>query len=79
VEWMQAACEQIEEEVVAIDGKTLCGSYDSHSNKAALHMVSARGRVRITWPSDRSKPKRNPTRSPPFRSSWRPWKCQVAS
>jgi len=41
VEWMQTACEQIEEEVVAIDGKTLCGSYDSHSNKAALHMVSA--------------------------------------
>ena len=41
LEWMQAACEQIEEEVVAIDGKTLCGSYDSHSNKAALHMVSA--------------------------------------
>ncbi len=39
--WMQSACRQVEEEVVAIDGKELCGSYDRHSNKAALHMVSA--------------------------------------
>ena len=41
LEWMKAACEQIEEEVVATDGKTLCGPYGTHSNKAALHMVSA--------------------------------------
>lgn len=39
--WMKSACRQVEEEVVAIDGKELCGSYDRHSNKAALHMVSA--------------------------------------
>ena len=33
--------EKTEGEIVAIDGKTLRRSYDSASNKAALHMVSA--------------------------------------
>lgn len=41
LKWMKSACSQIDEEVVAVDGKELCGSYDRHSNKAALHMVSA--------------------------------------
>jgi predicted transposase YbfD/YdcC len=40
--WVRSACEHIDEEVVAIDGKTLRRSYDRESNKAALHMVSAR-------------------------------------
>lgn len=39
--WVQAACEHLDEEVVAIDGKTLRRSYDRESNQAALHMVSA--------------------------------------
>lgn len=39
--WVEAACEHIDGEVVAIDGKTLRRSYDRSSNKAALHMVSA--------------------------------------
>lgn len=40
-QWVEAACEHIDGEVVAIDGKTLRRSYDRNSNKAALHMVSA--------------------------------------
>ena len=40
-QWIEAACEHVDGEVVAIDGKTLRRSYDRHSNKAALHMVSA--------------------------------------
>lgn len=39
--WVEAACEQVDEEVVAIDGKTLRRSYDREESKAALHMVSA--------------------------------------
>ena len=39
--WVESACERIDGEVVAIDGKTLRRSYDCHSGKAALHMVSA--------------------------------------
>lgn len=39
--WVRAACEHVDGEVVAIDGKTLRRSYDRESNKAALHMVSA--------------------------------------
>jgi predicted transposase YbfD/YdcC len=39
--WVEAACEEIDGEVVAIDGKTLRRSYDREQSKAALHMVSA--------------------------------------
>jgi predicted transposase YbfD/YdcC len=39
--WVREACEHVDGEVVAIDGKTLRRSYDRESNKAALHMVSA--------------------------------------
>jgi predicted transposase YbfD/YdcC len=39
--WVREACEHVDGEVVAIDGKTLRRSYDRESSKAALHMVSA--------------------------------------
>lgn len=41
LKWVEAACEHVDEEIVAIDGKTLRRSYDRESGKAALHMVSA--------------------------------------
>ena len=39
--WMQAVQEVTANRLVAIDGKTLRGSYDRHNGKAAIHMVSA--------------------------------------
>ena len=39
--WVQSVVEVMGDQVVAIDGKTLRGSYDKSSNKAAIHMVSA--------------------------------------
>jgi hypothetical protein len=39
--WIRAATEITKGRVVAIDGKTLRGSYDTKSDKAAIHMVSA--------------------------------------
>lgn len=39
--WVAAVVEQTPGEVIAIDGKTLRGSYDTHDQKAALCMVSA--------------------------------------
>jgi hypothetical protein len=39
--WMQEVCQRLGGEVIAIDGKTLRGSYDRTSNKAAIQMVSA--------------------------------------
>lgn len=39
--WVHEACEHVDGEVVAIDGKTLRRSYDRDSSKAAVHMVSA--------------------------------------
>lgn len=41
VSWVQAISEVIEREIISIDGKTLRRSYDTLSNKAAIHMVSA--------------------------------------
>jgi len=41
VEWIQSVAQISKGEIVAIDGKTLRGSYDSGSNKAAMHMISA--------------------------------------
>jgi len=41
VKWVQAVAQVMEGEVVAIDGKTLRRSYDSASDQAAIHMVSA--------------------------------------
>ncbi len=39
--WVQSLVENLGVEVVAIDGKTLKGSYDRKSKLKALHMVSA--------------------------------------
>lgn len=39
--WIQSVCIVTEGEIIPIDGKTLRRSYDSSSNKAAIHMVSA--------------------------------------
>ena len=41
MEWTQRLCDLTDGEVVAIDGKTMRGSYDHQSNKDALHIVSA--------------------------------------
>ena len=39
--WIKSLVKVTEGEIIAIDGKTLRGSYDRRSNKAAIHMVSA--------------------------------------
>jgi predicted transposase YbfD/YdcC len=39
--WIQAVQEVTEDRLIAIDGKTLRGSYDRRDGKAAIHMVSA--------------------------------------
>src|SRR3954451_3778322 len=39
--WMQAVQEATANRLIAIDGKTLRGSYDRGDGKAAIHMVSA--------------------------------------
>jgi predicted transposase YbfD/YdcC len=41
LQWTQTLCNHTEEEVIAIDGKTMRGSYDRASNQAAIHIVSA--------------------------------------
>ena len=41
VNWMQAVSTLTHGDIIAIDGKTLRGSYDNSSNKSAIHMVSA--------------------------------------
>ncbi|WP_341528491.1 ISAs1 family transposase [Nostoc sp. UHCC 0302] len=41
VNWMKSIQKIIEKDIVAIDGKTLRGSYDKGSDKAAIHMVNA--------------------------------------
>jgi predicted transposase YbfD/YdcC len=40
-EWMKACHDVTEGAVVAIDGKTLCGSYCRGKGKGVIHMVSA--------------------------------------
>lgn len=40
-EWMDSILKLAKGQVISIDGKTLRGSYDTGSNKAAIHMVSA--------------------------------------
>jgi predicted transposase YbfD/YdcC len=39
--WMQSVQEATENRLIAIDGKTLRGSYNKRDGKAAIHMVSA--------------------------------------
>lgn len=40
-EWVQAVYKLTQGQVVALDGKTICGSADKASGKGAIHMVSA--------------------------------------
>jgi predicted transposase YbfD/YdcC len=39
--WLLALQEITDGQIIAIDGKTLCGSFDTASGKSAIHMVSA--------------------------------------
>ena len=41
IDWMKACHKVTNGEIIAIDGKTLRGSYDKSNDKAAIHMVSA--------------------------------------
>jgi predicted transposase YbfD/YdcC len=41
LDWTLSCCQLTNGEVIAIDGKSLRGSYDRHDKKAAIHMVSA--------------------------------------
>ena len=41
VSWIQSISNLTNQEIIAIDGKTLCSSYDKSNNKAAINMVSA--------------------------------------
>jgi predicted transposase YbfD/YdcC len=41
VHWMHAVARGLPAQVIAVDGKTVCGSHDRGSGKAAIHMVSA--------------------------------------
>jgi|JI10StandDraft_1071094.scaffolds.fasta_scaffold336640_2 predicted transposase YbfD/YdcC len=41
VNWMRSVSTLTNGDIIAIDGKTLRGSYDNSSNKSAIHMVSA--------------------------------------
>jgi predicted transposase YbfD/YdcC len=40
-EWTRDVFGKTAGDIIAIDGKTVCGSYDRTANKAAIHMVSA--------------------------------------
>ncbi|MCP3930890.1 MAG: ISAs1 family transposase, partial [Bacteroidetes bacterium] len=41
INWVQAIQETMEGEIIAVDGKTLRRSFDSNTDKKAIHMVSA--------------------------------------
>jgi len=41
VRWMKTLCPSLEGEIVALDGKTACGSRDAASGVPAIHVVSA--------------------------------------
>lgn len=41
VAWVSEVSNIVEGDLIAIDGKTIRGSYDKYGNKAAIHMVSA--------------------------------------
>jgi predicted transposase YbfD/YdcC len=41
IEWIQSVAKVTKGEIVAIDGKTLRGSYDTYGKKSAIHMISA--------------------------------------
>jgi len=41
ISWVSSIAKISKEEIIAIDGKRIRGSYDNSNNKAAIHMVSA--------------------------------------
>lgn len=41
MEWVETVRRKISGEIVAVDGKSICGSRDASKNKKALHVVSA--------------------------------------
>ena len=41
INWIRSAIEVTQGQVIAVDGKQLRRSYDTHNNKAAIHLVSA--------------------------------------
>ena len=41
INWIRSAIEITQGQVIAVDGKQLRRSYDTHNNKAAIHLVSA--------------------------------------
>jgi predicted transposase YbfD/YdcC len=41
IQWMQSVSDLTSGSVIAIDGKTLCGSHNRRDGKSAIHMVSA--------------------------------------
>ncbi len=41
IEWMRYCCELTKGELVAIDGKTVLGSYDDSRVLGAIHMLNA--------------------------------------
>lgn len=41
IEWMKDCCDLTKGEVIAIDGKTVRGSYDNSRGLGAIHMVNA--------------------------------------
>ena len=43
--WIQAIHEATDGQVIAIDGKTLRGSFDKASIKSAIHIISAQASV----------------------------------
>ena len=41
INWIRSAIEVTQGQVIAVDGKQLRHSYDTHNNRAAIHLVSA--------------------------------------
>lgn len=41
IQWTEGLSERTAGQVISIDGKRMCGSYDTYKGKAAIHLVSA--------------------------------------
>ena len=70
--WITALHEVTSGQVIAIDGKTLRGSFDKASSKSAVHMISAWAR-RTRSALARLSPTRRATKSRPSRNCWKCW------
>ena len=74
--WAASLAAGFEREVVAIDGKTLRGSFDRKHERAPLHLVSA-------WATaqglvlGQSRWRTSPTRSRPSRNCWTSWPWRI--